>query len=192
MAYARLAATLAIVASVLVTVASPAAIAGEDVYKFRARFWDWSSFSADLQKEINEIVADEQNATYAFANGAVSRDLGDKMVAEWQQGRATTISQCVKGWASHPGGSGNFTVCPGEHKEFPGLVYFEDRVRTAVVIGDPDPQFVVEFTSPPGCDPAYFTRLTTRTNVDGENEIRRSLARGAPGHNLNFILKCDN
>lgn len=156
----------------------------------RARIWEWSSFSPKIQAGINETVVQESDATYAFTNGAGSRDYGDAMVAEWQQGGATAVRVCVPITVSYPGTSGSLSVCPGDHDDYPGLTYFEQKVSRDLLRSHGNPQFWAKIKAPPGCRLAYFSELSSRTNADGENELLRALDLGWTAFNLNFILDC--
>lgn len=180
---------VALTAASLLAAVGPS-YAEEDEYFFRARFWEWDSFSPGLKKRINQITTEESRATYAFEEGAVSRDLGGTMMREWQQGTATTIVRCVTGSATFPGGGFRFEACPGDNVQYPHLTYMEVRVPRSQVLNHPDPQLAVSVDVPKGCAPAYHVRLTTRKNVDGVNELHADLQTGSEGMNLNFILNC--
>ena len=88
--------------------------AGADCVTFRVFFWEEATLSPSLRKDILDIASRESNATYAFARGAVSRNLGRDIRTEWQKGTARTVSKPVSGTATIPGlGTDSFTAKRG-------------------------------------------------------------------------------
>lgn len=187
---------------------SPTASTNTSRIIYRIRFWEWDSLSPALQKEILRVirghddVPGESNWTYSFNPGAVSRDLGDKMVAEWRNGNAKFIGTCVTGVARVPGllGMQSFSACPGQNpgNERQGA-YVQWLSSKSQGLALADPQFTAQISRPNGCQLIYWANpkdggatgyLSTRGNVSGENEVRRLIASGTPAINLNFVLRC--
>lgn len=176
--------------------------AANDTYFYRIRFWDMATFSPGLQDQIRQVMKDESHATYAFSPGAVSRGLGNKMVAEWQQKTARTIRVCVAGVARVPviGDNVAFQACPGQNRASPEDTYVEWKVPRANTLELTDPDFAVTIAKPSGCTIVYWPNkkdggatgsVSTRGKRHGENEILASAKRpSSQGMNLEIILNC--
>ncbi len=165
-----------------------------DSYTLRARFWKWESIPSDLQKKILEVNAREGDITYPFEMGAVSRDLGSMLFQSWMDGEAMTIERCITADVELPDSSSSrvpIKACPGDHPEYPDLVYWETNL-SRVEVSSPEAQFGVIPEAPDGCAIVY-----PRENQQGERlldtrpgELRESELAGDSGMNLNAIVSC--
>lgn len=192
-----------IIALLLASWFTPTLASAQDI-TFQVKFWDWNSLSATQQAKANVIMADESNFTAAFNPGAVSRDMGPELAADWRLGNTKSVQKCVSGSAVVPGMSGrqNFSACPGQNTHQPQDTFQAWRLSKASVLAQTDPQFGVRVTKPNGCRLVYWADkatkgesgyLSTRTRGEnGENEILAILGRNpnARAINLNFLIAC--
>ncbi len=164
---------------------------------FRIRVFNFDTFSPALQDQIRAVAARESNATYPFSPGAASRDLGDRMVSEWQQGGAKmAIPAMVQGRAIVPGMGGavqSFSIVQGQNPAGRDHQYQEWRLPVQSILAEADPQFRVTLNTPSGCQIVYYKTgtLDTRTLKDSNhNEVVEMVKSGKVGFNINFALSC--
>lgn len=121
----------------------------------RVRFWDWSSIPSELQKEIQRVNANESDLTYPFKDGAVSRDLNDKLIESFKKGAATTIGRCITAEVKMPGSERQqVQACPGDHSKYPKLVFWEAAVDRELMRAS-SARFEVVPIAPEGCSIVY-------------------------------------
>ncbi len=166
----------------------------KDPYAIVVRFWDEKSIPENLMKKVLEVNSQESNLTYPFKDGAVSRDLDKELYSSFKRKEATTIKRCISAKVFLPKdfGTGTFRSCPGEHSDYPRLVYLELKLDRDMVLSK-DAQFAVVPEAPLGCKVVYprFQKngggyyLSSRPG-----ELRASAMKGSPGMNFNTIISC--
>jgi hypothetical protein len=161
------------------------------------------TFSPELLRRIEEIGAAESNATYAFAQGAASRDLHSAIMDEWRRGTAKGIQTAVSGTVhGHPAGPENFRMTPGKSGTNPELTYFTWELSAQKVRDFPDPQWSIQMNIPSGCVmvypiPKWKGWMSTRSaKQNGENELHAFIDRNRdktpmPRATLHYFFRCD-
>ncbi len=165
----------------------------KDPYEIVVRFWDERSIPESLMERIREVNSQESDLTYPFKSGSVSRDLDKELYTSFKRGQATTIKRCISAKVFLPEdfGIGTFRSCPGEHSDYPRLVYLELKLDRDMVLSE-NAQFAVVPEAPLGCRVVYPRFQEGRGNYLSSRlgELRASALKGSHGMNFNTIVSC--